>query len=68
MTDIEFTRLKNFVGIYEKGKNYNQIIDGHGTGLMPPTEKQWEEMKNQPILIDRIESTLGTHGSSIKLG
>ena len=22
MTDIEFTRLKNFVGIYEKGKNY----------------------------------------------
>ena len=42
-----------------KVKTTHQIIDGHGTGLMPPTEKQWEEMKNQPILIDRIESTLG---------
>ena len=55
MTDVEFAKFKSFVGTYEKGKNYNQIIDGHGTGLIPPTKEQWEEMKNQPILVDKIE-------------
>ncbi len=60
MTDTEFTNYKNFVGTYEKGKNYNQIIDGHGTGLMPPTEEQWKEMKNQPLLIDKIDFPLET--------
>ena len=55
MTDVEFAKFKNFVGTYEKGKNYNQIIDGHGTGLIPPTKEQWEEMKNQQNLVERIE-------------
>ena len=60
MTDIEFIKLKNSVGTYEKGKNYNQIIDGHGTGLIPPTKEQWEEMKNQQLLVDKIEFPNGT--------
>ena len=60
MTDIEFTKLKNSVGTYEKGKNYNQIIDGHGTGLVPPTKEQWEEMKNQQLIVDKIEFPNGT--------
>jgi hypothetical protein len=58
MTDAEFKKFKDVVGTYEDGKNYNQIIDGHGTGLKPPTEEQWEEMKNQPILIEGIEPAL----------
>ena len=59
MTQSEFQKFKTLTGTYEKGKNYNQIINGHGTGLMPPTEEQWERMKNQPILADKIEVISG---------
>ena len=55
MTDSEFKKFKDHVGTYEKGKNYNQIINGHGTGLVPPTEEEWGKMRNQPVLIDKIE-------------
>ena len=55
MTESEFQKLKDFTGTYEEGKNYNKIINGHGTGLVPPTEGEWEKMRNQPILIDKIE-------------
>jgi hypothetical protein len=56
MTKQEFNRLKEKEGVYEEGKNYNIIIDGHGTGLRPPTEAQWKEIRRMPVLVDRIES------------
>ncbi|NLE04038.1 MAG: C1 family peptidase, partial [Crenarchaeota archaeon] len=34
-------QLKNSFGVYEEEKNYNNIIYGHGTGLVPPTEEEW---------------------------
>ena len=58
MTNSEFTRFKNLTGTYEEGKNYNQIIDGHGTGLIPPTEEEWEKMRIQPLIADKIEFPL----------
>ncbi|HVO72430.1 MAG TPA: FG-GAP-like repeat-containing protein, partial [Ignavibacteriaceae bacterium] len=58
MTNDEFVKLKKHVGTYEEGKNYNQIINGHGTGLKPPTEEQWKEMKNQQLIIDKIDYPL----------
>ena len=58
MTYSEFKKFKKFTGTYEKGKNYNQIINGHGTGLMPPTEEQWNTIKNKPMLVDKIEFPL----------
>ncbi|KPJ48863.1 hypothetical protein AMJ40_06745 [candidate division TA06 bacterium DG_26] len=56
MTDDEFNRLKEKEGVFEEGKNYNIVIDGHGTGLRPPTEEQWEEMRRVACVADRIES------------
>jgi hypothetical protein len=35
LTNAEFSHLKKITGVYEKGKNYNIVIDGHGTGLIP---------------------------------
>lgn len=55
MTEDEFNRFKNRVGVYEDGKNYNVKINGHGTGLRPPTEEQWEKIKNIPIVADKLE-------------
>ncbi|MEE9431700.1 MAG: FISUMP domain-containing protein [Melioribacteraceae bacterium] len=59
MSDSEFTKFKNYTGTYEEGKNYNKKFNGHGTGLKPPTAEQWIEMKNQSLLIDRIEFPTG---------
>ena len=60
MTDSEFKKYKSLVGTYEKGKNYNQVINGHGTGLMPPTEEEWEKMRKQQLVVDKIEYPFGT--------
>jgi len=40
--DIE--RLKELEGVYQEGVNYNQKIQGFGTGLKPPTEEEWERL------------------------
>ena len=37
MTAQEFTQLKNLMGVYQPGTNYNVIVNGHGTGLVPPS-------------------------------
>ncbi|HEX9655196.1 MAG TPA: FG-GAP-like repeat-containing protein, partial [bacterium] len=55
MTGEEFSYLKKFSGVYEKGKNYNVVIDGHGTGLIPPTEGQWQLLREQALVVDKLE-------------
>ena len=30
MTESEFTDSKEYMGVYEEGKNYNVQYDGHG--------------------------------------
>ena len=55
LTESEFQKLKTISGTNEAGNNYNKIINGHGTGLVPPTEAEWKKIRNQPILIDKIE-------------
>ncbi len=55
MTDEEFSHLKKFSGVYEKGRNYNVVIDGHGTGLIPPSEEQWQLLREQAFVVDELE-------------
>ena len=57
ITQEEIDQLKAKVGIYQAGKNYNVIVDGHGTGLVPPTEKQWEFLKENIEVIDSVFTT-----------
>jgi hypothetical protein len=57
MTEQEFNRLKEREGVYEEGKNYNIVIDGHGTGLRPPTEAQWRQIRMLPVVVDEIVFT-----------
>jgi len=57
MTEEEFNRLKEREGVYEEARNYNIIIDGHGTGLQPPTAEEWEEIRTMPIVVDMRESS-----------
>ncbi len=55
MTEAEFNHFRNTAGVYRRGHNYTVRINGHGTGLKPPTEEQWEEIRNTPIVAARIE-------------
>ncbi len=54
MTEDEFYRFKNHYGVAEPGKNYNVIINGHGTGLKPPTAEQWEKIRDVPIVAEIV--------------
>jgi len=45
ITPFELEELKREVGVWEGNRNYNQIIDGHGTGLQPPTEEVFHKEK-----------------------
>lgn len=47
----EYEKLKNMEGVYQKGVNYNPIINGHGTGLRPPSEEEWEEIKKRDLVV-----------------
>jgi len=55
--DIQF--LKQKMGTYEGGRTYNVIIDGHGTGLAPPTEEGWQDIASQAYIVDNITRSTG---------
>jgi hypothetical protein len=52
--DIE--QLKELMGVYDPSVNYNVIIDGHGTGLQPPTEEEWDAMVGNLTIVDEIRT------------
>ena len=54
ITTFEIERLKREIGVWEEGRNYNKIIDGHGTGLQPPTEVEWAKIVEEAFVVDEI--------------
>lgn len=40
--DVE--RLKERIGVRDPLRDYNEVVDGHGTGWAPPTEAEWDQM------------------------
>jgi hypothetical protein len=54
ITAAELGKLKSQVGVYEEGQNYNQIVDGYGTGLSPPTSDEWLDIAENAHVIDSI--------------
>ncbi len=54
-TDSEMSQLRAAEGIYSEYKNYSPVINGHGTGLIPPTEKQWQELKGNLYSVDSVK-------------
>ncbi len=54
-TQKEIDEMKENWGVYDSNKNYNNIApDGHGTGLCPPTEDEWDEMIGKLKIVDNI--------------
>lgn len=58
MTDAEFLQFKADVGVAVPGRNYNVVVDGHGTGLRPPTAEEWEAIRYLAIAAEPASLTL----------
>ncbi len=54
LTSAELEELQNEVGVFQEGQNYNQIVDGHGTGLSPPTIDEWSDIAENAHVIDSV--------------
>ncbi|RLI63495.1 MAG: hypothetical protein DRO67_05635, partial [Candidatus Asgardarchaeum californiense] len=65
ITQEEVEKLKELEGVYQEDMNYNVIIDGHGTGLRPPTEEEWNAMIGKVDVIDRIQSSRDAASTSV---
>ena len=53
-TKEEIKLMKGRIGIRDPAKNYNIIVDGHGTGLSPPTKQEWGAMIGSVKIVDRV--------------
>ncbi len=56
MTENDIEELKANVGMYQPGKDYNEIVNGHGTGLAPPTAEEYEELEDSVKKVEDIDS------------
>ena len=56
ITEDELQARRERVGIAEEGGDYNVIVDGHGTGLCPPTESEWVQIGQEHLVIESVTS------------
>ena len=54
ITTAELEELKREIGVWEKGTDDTRMVDGHGTGLRPPTEEEWGEVLVNGYVVERI--------------
>ena len=57
MTANEIEVLKSQTGVDQFGDNYNQIINGYGTGLRPPTSAELNAISQSSYVIDNVSSS-----------
>jgi hypothetical protein len=67
ITGAELADLKQRVGVAVKGRNYNVIFGGYGTGLRPPTEEEWNEIQRSARIVDSIGSDYARLPPSVDL-
>lgn len=63
LTYDEMAALRNSIGVRDPERNYNEIVDGHGTGFAPPTAEQWDLAVGQLKVVDSAESALAASSS-----
>ena len=53
-TSSEIEKYKELIGTYSEDEEYNELVNGHGTGLTPPTKEGWDSMEGSMKIIDSI--------------
>jgi len=59
LTRNEMEKMKASLGVRDPQVDYNIIIDGHNTGLAPPTEQAWEESVGRLKIVDDVSTMIG---------
>ncbi len=54
-------------GVYDPSLDYNTMIDGHGTGLAPPSSEGWQSMVGSLKVLDSVEADMESIPSSVDL-
>ncbi len=54
ITAHELESMKAKLGISIESQDYNEIVEGHGTGLRAPTESEWQELSNTAQIADVV--------------
>ncbi len=57
MTQSDIEELKDNIGVYQPGKDYNELINGHGTGLTPPSEEDYNDWVGSLTVVEDVYST-----------
>jgi C1A family cysteine protease len=67
LTDSEMTELRAAFGTRSSQIDYNVLIDGHGTGLSPPSLESWHSMVGSLNVVDSLEADPSSVPSSFDL-
>ena len=54
ITATEFQAIRNKVGVSVEGYAYNELVDGHGTGLRAPTASEWQEISQTAQIAESV--------------
>jgi hypothetical protein len=60
ITPSDLAKLKSRIGTLSEDENYNQLINGHGTGLQPPSDSQWAKIADSIYVVDTISFKAAT--------
>ncbi|HTX44380.1 MAG TPA: hypothetical protein VMC61_06580, partial [Methanocella sp.] len=54
ITPEQLQKMKQFVGVGQPGIDYNEIVEGMGTGLAPPTEEGWDDIASEGYVVEDV--------------
>src|SRR3990170_5701675 len=54
ITATELQAIRNKVGVSVEGYAYNELVDGHGTGLRAPTASEWQEISQTGQIVGSV--------------
>ncbi|MEF8874470.1 MAG: PKD domain-containing protein, partial [Candidatus Thermoplasmatota archaeon] len=57
LSSSEMRRMKAEIGVRESEKDYNEIINGHGTGYAPPSEEMYEKMTQNMKVVEDVNGS-----------
>jgi hypothetical protein len=63
ITASELQAMENKLGVSVEGQDYNDVVDGHGTGLRAPTASEWQEISQTAQITDSV--TLPSAAASV---
>lgn len=67
MTQSEMSVLRSQFGTKDPTADYNVMVNGHGTGLAPPSAESWLSMVGSVNVLDSLEADLSSIPTSLDL-